>query len=140
MCLIVRKGTPIQIATEDIICYKTLSENMTSLYHNFKYEIGKIYETKIGKLENPTIWTPENLEIQNFWFADKISHTNYEELKCDEIDVYQQGFHSYDSLERTNIRFSWELNVKCTIPKGSMYIVDETGLICSNQIIINGIV
>lgn len=69
MCLITEQEKP-QIAEKDIICYKVIRKNMTSLYYNnFKWEFGKIYTSSVEDFERP----------------------NY--------NAINQAFHSFDSLE-----------------------------------------
>jgi len=149
MCLIVLKGTKVQIAEEDIICYKrvaiTSEEFLTvySLYHSFVYEVGKLY-TQPLKI---------NEDVKDPMFADEGAQgfcainlrINYEELLSIPIftwfasyglpyvDIYSVGFHSYERKNEKGRR----TNVKCIIPKGSEYVKDGSGLIVSNQIIIS---
>lgn len=133
MCLIVLKNTEEKIAEEDIVCYKRISFDRVSPHHFFKYEFNVKYDTTFSILE-------DGVEIgENSWFADSVANQIYSKYfdiysKSEEVKVYQQGFHSYKSSKV--IHFEREPNVVCIIPKGTKYIEDESGLICSESIII----
>lgn len=116
MCLSTEQRKP-QIATEDIICYKIIHKDMTSLFHKeFKWEFGKVYHTEMA--------TPPF-----FMYI-----------------VIEQGFHSYSTLKGTREGYyhSTEpcIAVKCTIPKGSEYYTGSHGTrdgYASNKLIVNEI-
>lgn len=116
MCLLTTQQVP-QIAEEDIICYKVISPDMTSLYYTeFKWELGKLYETEI--------------ECCSKWVFTEVS----------------QAFHSYKSLLDLMYGYFKSLSpcmmVKCTIPKGSEYYLGKQGEMdgyASNKIIVNEI-
>lgn len=136
MCLIVKKGTPIKIAEEDIVCYKKLDiykvkdgMKLKSPYQYFVYKLGEEYRTSFG--------IEENIELgKNAWWADSRTEYFYKLFPLQNLMAYNQGFHSYKKDEIRN----WERpNVECIIPKGSQYVEDETGLICSKSIIITKI-
>ena len=58
----------------------------------------------------------------------------------DRLIYIRKGFHSYAIKDRiTNLIQSMEKVVECVIPKGSRYVLDDTGLCVSNRIIIKGI-
>ena len=133
MCLIVKKGTPIKIAEEDIVCYKKLDiykvkdgMELKSPYQYFVYKLGEEYRTSFG--------IEENIEIgENAWWADNEVQEFYENFPEGELMSYNKGFHSY----KENKPRHWDRpNVECIIPKDSQYVEDETGLICSESIII----
>lgn len=146
MCLIVLKGTEVQIAKEDIICYKKVNiieSVIYSEYRNFIYEIGKLYTQPLNI--NKNVKDPEFADRKAQLVCVLSLRIKHEELQCipiftwlglyglPYIDVYSVGFHSYE-LKNSECR---EANVECIIPKGSEYIQDLSGLICSNQIIIS---
>lgn len=120
MCLITKMKEPI-IAEKDIICYKVISKDMTSLYHNdFKWTFGKTYSS----------WMEVINDIND----------------CDSRQIYQ-AFHSYESLEDLKKAYfgttSPCLMVKCTIPKGSTVYKgkhDDLNGYASNQLITNEVV
>ena len=118
MCLRTEQRTP-QIATKDIICYKIIHKDMTSLFHKeFKWEFGKVYHTEM-------ITT-----LSSFFMNTMV----------------EQGFHSYATLKATREGYysSSEpcIAVKCTIPQGSEYYTGKHGVrdgYASDKIILNEI-
>ena len=101
---------------KDITCYKVIMQNMTSLYYYFKWELNKLYETKIG-------YRPKG-----------------------DINTVYQAFHSYKSLQDLKYGYFCSsspcLMVKCTIPKGSEYYSGKQIYVqgyASNKLIINEI-
>ena len=114
MCLHT-KQKEIQIAQEDITCYKVINPDMTSLYHTeFKWKLGKLYETEMD--DSPIC----NTVSQAFH-----SYKTLQDLKY--------GY--FQSLSPC-------MMVKCTIPKGSEYysgIQDAMDGYASNKIIANEI-
>lgn len=110
MCFIT-KGSKIKRAKEDIECYKlvvTEKDYCISRYQDFRYEYNKIYSGK-SKLILFLMW------LFNF----KITY---------------EAYHSY--IFKWIFDWSYE-RVKCVIPKGSLYLVNElSGEYCSSSIII----
>lgn len=133
MCLIVKKGKKEKIAKEDVVCYKALSSDLKSPCQYFGYELGRTYTTKFTKINCYPYdgdWT----------FSDGIAMRYYQIYDWKNAIAYQEGFHSYSSLERmTKVCNEFENMFECLIPKGTKYIEDETGLICSEAIIITKI-
>ena len=119
MCLRTYQSKP-QIATKDIICYKIIHKDMTSLFHKeFKWEFGKVYETEMT--------TTHNCFFMHI--------------------MVEQGFHSYSTLKSTREGYysSSEpcIAVKCTIPQGSEYYTGNHGVrdgYTSDRIILNEII
>ena len=126
MCLLINKNQKPQIATEPIICYKCLTEDMLSPCYNQKYELGKMLTSE---------------------FSIKIA--NY----CDKVE---KGLHTFASeFEAKNIarNFGWNnpitgylaipapIVVKCKIPVGATYYkaismnIDVSYEYASNQLI-----
>lgn len=133
MCLIVEKSKKVKVAKENIICYKLLKKDLRSSIQNFQYELGREYETSLSKVDCG------NLSSHWNW-CDQDSADAYQDI-MELCYAYQQGFHSYKTKKRAGWECSYYyissfLLYKCTIPKGSEYIEDATGLICSNRIII----
>ena len=150
MCLIVIKGTPIKEAEEDIICYKQIDIEKTGYYSSvqrFQYFLGLLYMEHLEK--------DDGRRIDDYSYADFIAsdalisqlasitsfdyrHNFYDwediEPYC---DFYLKGFHSYKRSDRNRQR---KPNVECIIPKGSKYIEDTSGLICSSQIILKKLI
>lgn len=131
MCLITAQKEAI-ILTEDLIVYKSFSDNLWALYQNFQYEINKLYKTTLtfdnGKY-NPCFDSiaARHLEIMYNpqWYTISLFNIG--------LIAVVEGFHSAATEDRlgrrTNIR-------RCLIPAGSEVFYDETGLIVSNQIIV----
>ena len=119
MCLRTYQKEP-QIATKDIICYKIIHKDMTSLFHKeFKWEFGKVYHTEMT--------------------------TNH--CSFFKNTMVEQGFHSFSTLKATREGYysSAEpcIAVKCTIPKGSEYYKGSHGVrdgYASDKIILNEII
>ena len=109
------------IAEKDITCYKIIRKDMSSYFYPiFKWEIGKIYTSWLGVLED-------------------IGNGN--------SNVIHQAFHSYATLEALKMVYYKSivpcLTVKCTIPKGSRVYKGKHGSIegyASNQLIINKVI
>lgn len=117
MCL-TAKHLKAYVATENIKCYKIMQKDMKSYYHgDFQWEIGKLYETEIGKINrNPSI-------------IGKAFHSYCSYLDAQEIHIHA-GMPS--------------LVVECTIPKGALYFKGYHGYdtlgYASNQIIVNRVI
>ena len=119
MCLRTEQRKP-QIATEDIICYKIIHKDMTSLFHKeFKWEFGKVYHTEMT--------TTRSFFLMN--------------------TMVEQGFHSYSTLKEVKDAYYSSIDpciaVKCTIPKDTLYYTGRHGLrkgYASEKIIINEII
>lgn len=119
MCLYTTQEIPT-IAEKDIICYKIIRKDMSSLYHDdFKWEFGKMYHSWMEAVNDNQ---DRNKEIH-------------------------QAFHSYETLEDLKKAYFSAtvpcLTVKCTIPKGSTVYSgshDELKGYASNQLIINEVI
>ena len=106
MCLFKLKHKSYQIATEDIVVYKILNNDMKSPYQLFQYELNHLYK--------------------KHWDEDFISY-------CNE-NSYLGGnmFHSCVDLNYCNYLYrnnDSQILVKCIIPKGSKYY---TGIVVLN--------
>ena len=119
MCLTTKMKVPT-IAEKDIICYKVISKDMSSLYHDdFKWEFGKMYTSWIEAFERRT-------------------NNDY---------TIHQAFHSYGTLEGLKEAYYMVtepcLVVKCTIPSGSRFYRGKHDYIegyASNQLIMNEVI
>ena len=119
MCLYTTQKKPT-IAEKDIICYKVINKDMSSLYHNdFKWTFGKMYYS----------W----MEAVN-------------DIKDRNKEIHQ-AFHSYETLEDLKKAYftvtSPCLTVRCTIPKGSTVYKgshDDLKAYASNQLIMNEVI
>lgn len=121
------------VAEEDIIVYKMLDPSsfrfntFFSLIQQFEYEIGLVYETTMtivadGRHAN--------------WEASRWYNGLTEKQKVQDVIIIQEGFHAFitkGAVPQENI-IDGKL-VKCIIPKGSQYYINEhVGLIVSNAI------
>lgn len=150
MCLVVIKGTPIREAEEDIICYKQIDITETGYYsmvQRFQYFLGLLYSEHLEKDNKRTIseYSYADLIASDLFISQLASITSFDfrhsfydwediEPYC---DFYLKGFHSYKRNDRNRQR---KPNVECIIPKGSKYVEDSSGLICSSQIILNKLI
>lgn len=126
MCFYVK--TPREVAKEDIITYKLLNEDLSSIHHDYSYKIGE-KQKEIRLKENGTNILNGNNTLR----------------------LIYEGYHSYSTYEKAN-RISFLSNrafvfsllpilllVKCIIPKGSEYYsnYEAKEKISSNIIIIS---
>lgn len=131
MCLITNKK--IQIAKEDVIVYKELNPDLTSIIMGFPYKLNQLYKAKLTttiKDAVPFCNIDTNYLKANFenWRKSVLSG----ELTC-----YEEGFHSSISLQNMlDIQDEGTLIVECVIPKGTRYVEDFVGFIVSEQIMI----
>lgn len=131
-------NTPVKkIATDDITCYKLFTSNsIVWKKRKFWFNSQKIIEklisacmayTYIPYKENPKI----NLTClqERDWMWDNVYHWNIDE-----------GYHSYETVDRVCIYFRYKRGhhfiIKCIIPKGSEYYVNEDHEIVSSNIIV----
>ena len=128
MCLLTYQKEPI-ILKEDKVVWKILRKNLVSQHEGFKYILRKLYKTKIVFTDSAAIYDDEQ---EVYWVAPGVR-------KPDVVSI-SEGFHSFYSekytdiiLDRSHLQY---YKYKCTIPAGSEYYEDETGLCASNQIII----
>jgi hypothetical protein len=128
MCLLTYQKEPI-ILKEDKVVWKLLKENLISQYADFEYILGKLYKTEIVFTNSDRIYDDEQ-EI--YWVVPGVRKPG--------VVSISEGFHSFYSekyidiiLDRSYLQY---YKYKCTIPAGSEYYEDETGLCVSNQIII----
>lgn len=126
-----------KIAEEDIIVYKLLKieDNVIKApYEKFVYEPKKLYKTELQKTyESNTFDTVTYLYYNNF---SNYSIRKY--LILDQLICIGPGFHAAFHADRYDRGIDEDLSIfECTIPAGSEYYEDSTGLLASNQIIIN---
>lgn len=96
MCLITKMTEPT-IADKDIICYKVIRKDMSSLLHpEFEWDFGWIYTSQLRAVE-----------------------------RTDNANAIYHGLHSYKTLEDLKKAYYMAtvpcLAVECTIPKGSAF-------------------
>lgn len=105
MCLVTKWKKP-RIAKKDIICYKLLREDFTSLCYWFHWTVGKVYRNKLIKNNSKDI---------------KIGFHAALSLKR---AIKYGTFFGYEGI------------YKFKIPAGSQYFKDSTGLIVANQMML----
>lgn len=133
MCLITEQEECF-IAEDDIICYKVLlkdNNRFNSIYFQFKWIVDKLNKTKLTK---------QKQNFANCCFLDNESHDCYIELysKSDLLNSINEGFHAILKLGRFGNMQYYPLGsviCKMSIPKGSEYFLDRSGLIVANQMI-----
>lgn len=119
MCLIVHKDTEIKTAKEDITVYKMVklhNENYVTPYLSFLYKKDKIYSLNrslcLSDKKGPGFDRRELIIVRKSLIPKKDLRWIYE------------GFHF--SFTKTRLHDCYYIDsriVKCTIPKGSKYIV-----------------
>lgn len=126
MCLVTTDAT-IKIAKKDMIVYK-----LGTMSFSGKYFISEMqnYTYLLGVLNTCVISEPD----ADGQYYDQLVFDYYQDLSNKKYITI--GFHSAKKKDRLS-GYSFTQIVKCTIPKGSQYIEDKTGLVVSNQIIIN---
>lgn len=131
MCLITDQLTPL-LAEKDMTVYKALSYSMLSPYEWFEYELGKLYETKLGESQNKHSydWEMTDAIIDKYGIDWKLNN---------KVIAIGPGFHSVLTPERLKEEIN-KLIVECTVPAGSQYYLDLSGCIVSNKIIINKVI
>lgn len=151
MCLPTKQQRPIKIK-KDLTVYKLvkISSNkklVRSEMQNFLYEIGIKYESEISISKRVLILYDDKL-INAMGFDGILPMEKEEIAERENWSFIDIGFHSAlkpsrfeDGLEYWK---NYPVDVKaavaeCTVPKGSLIYKGPTGLIVSNQIIINKI-
>lgn len=118
MCWISANKPEFKVAEEDItsykIVYKGVNNKFRSLYFNKIYTPGKLESLK------------KDLAVEPYTFFHIYEGFHSYEAKAE--GVRKEPFH----LSQSNVTF-----VRCTIPKGATYCVNEDGEIVSNKIIID---
>lgn len=138
MCLITKQVLPF-VAEEDIVVYKELyvdGDGFRSVHEGYVY--------KKGKLCRKVTLRPNDGEYP--CYADTISQNFYSLINVGlnkmitqgRVSAFSRGYHSYLTVGR-GLSEKWDntVMVECIIPKGTEYVLDETGLCVSSQIIIN---
>ena len=116
MCFVIDESVCPKMLTakEDIVCYKKITKDLNSAHQNFKYEFNKLYKIKF--------WRFKILKDQR---DNRDKHSIY------------RGFHSFQK-PLFDIP-SYNIYVKCIIPKGAKYYFNNENENVSNSIIIKEI-
>lgn len=134
MCLVTKQKHAV-ILKKDKKVYKVLqlfySDLLLSQFHNFKYELNKLYSSEIEK---------SNIK-SNFDNDDENWYHKLPSRSKSKLTWIGSGFHAATTQKRLKNHISgYQRLVECTIPAGSVYYANkETQLCVSNQIIINKI-
>ncbi len=127
--LIELNAKPIE-ATEDlevfkaIVTYYQVEDCCSSIYQEFSYIFDKLYQTEMKESNDGNYF--DSIDKRAYLFPG--SKTKF----------ITNGFHSANTKQRLrdHIRYCIQKITKCIIPKGSLYYINETGCIVSNQIIL----
>lgn len=141
MCWISRNELTKLIADKDIECYKNFRLNDIILKQKsiFKFKFGKKKITQIISLFRGYKYIPYKKQqiidlkpIEVFYYP--YSFNNYK-ITGYKIDA---GYHSYDAIERAkrSMFFRDEVVIKCIIPKGTEYYINNDNEIVSSTIIV----
>ena len=144
MCLVILPNSKPEIADKDIIVYKSLHYDLTTIHQYFQYEYNKLYQTDIKLCPNNNddavpYDNKEIIAIANCFNKIK-EYTHWSMLReLNKIYFIGQGFHSCKTLNRTDREYYPIF--KCIIPKGSEYYTGiDSELLVSNQIIIKSLI
>jgi len=132
MCLITDIKTEF-IAEEDMTVYKMLRETenpsiVSSIFQSFYYDLDRLYTTEIKKSKDFCPYDEKDVEYLKSKYSFDWT------LSINELMSIGQGFHS--ALDKKRFMDDSHPVFECTIPKGSIFYKNATGLIVSNQIII----
>jgi hypothetical protein len=135
MCLITRQIETL-VASEDIpiLKYCDIDEGIiTSHYWNFVYKLGKLYRQELLVDNEPdTYFGPIVADVYAF------DNNSFEEV-CSKLTNVHDGLHAL-LPNHSHSYLNQKINIKGIIPKGSLYYIDETGLIVANQMILEEII
>ena len=138
MCLITEQKEPF-IAQKDIEIRKLCKVVNGEIYNYFsswffKYELNTLYKTDMVANN-----IPENSFDSEVRIAYNLTHKSFEE-EASKLTNIHEGFHSVlKDYESRNWLFK-RTYAEGIVPKNSLYYLDKTGLIVSNQIILTKII
>lgn len=139
MCLITEQIEPF-IAQENIEIRKLCKIINNEIYNYFdswffKYELNILYKTDMVANN-----IPENSFDLAVDGAYNLTRKFFRE-EASKLTNVHEGFHSIlKDCESRNWLFRRKTYVEGIVPKGSLYYLDKTGLIVSNQIILTKII
>lgn len=117
MCLITSQSKPC-VAEHDIVCYKTLTEDLVSPYFNYQYVLGEKIESVLNISQG---------------MVSKGLHTFVSFKQACQEAIY---WHNQSIPELGIIGVDAPIVVKCIIPQGSHYYVSLFDIeYASNQLI-----
>ena len=137
MCLLIERKVKPRVAKRDLTVYKLVEygedNHVFSICQGFEYERGVLYETDIQE--------DEHGDFSDFTQASDYGVSGSGDFCIatrPDLVFYGKGFHSYIRKKRIEGDGDVDLTiVKCTIPKGSLYMVNKSNECISNKIIIN---
>lgn len=147
MCLIISKYNTGRTAKTDITVYKVLNKTAKAIHRNYQYSLGKLNKTDIknngiGQAADHIACDYYDKKFNSEGWAFillKNSHLNTKALGS--------GFHACETYERAKLYLEDSIHLfpivgiyECTIPAGSKYYKDGSGLIVSSQLIVNKII
>lgn len=148
MCWISYKPWQQEVATRDIECFKIcelIDNKICSLYQGFEYQLNTTYKAKLIFSKSIVVKTSKvisyeiNEGIHSYSTECKLKRefaSDTEECKAAFVNIIKNEFF-LDSI-CLNLHPNAVL-VKCIIPEGSIYFINECGEIVSNQIILTKI-
>ncbi len=124
MCLRVTKDSVVQIAQEDIRCFKVLMHNLTSPYRSEPYRLGETKVATIGAMREFGAGA-ERIDRLSWW-VDHAQLAKYELANYMAID---EGLHTFTNEEDAREFISGKHYVliicEAIIPEGSKYYFGE---------------
>lgn len=133
MCWISDQIPSPKIASEDITCYKVFC-NRDVVWEKIKFlgiSLWKKHKIKgLYSLYKDYLYTPYSSNAEVTLSQTYNSETDYWYI--------EKGYHSYSTLDKAELeKFKYlEIIVKCIIPKGAEYYINEYEDIVSSNIII----
>lgn len=137
MCLITEKTKPIKIRKDRTVYklfYKMMNGKLVTAHQYYVYEFNVLYKTEFSFLD-----VDSDFACAFDSLVDEIYDKFSKRQHRTDLIVIAEGFHSASIPARFRLE-SDNVIVECTIPKGSLIYEDSTGLIVSNQIIINKVI
>lgn len=130
MCLVIKKGCNIEVADEDIICWKVIATS-TLKGHEDKW-LAPIRET-------------EHVFEKTLIACDSLTRLHFEPTDTmpgeDEKDYIEEGFHAFIDMVVADLHAYYSpcvrTVVQCTIPKGAQYCLGDSLDIVANKIIVH---
>lgn len=147
MCLIVEKGTLIQILKKSKTIYKVVSASkypnkVNSYFRSYQYNIGELQPKQSLELEKDI-----SIMADDACFCDDLDAKAYHmepyelssAIRKGELVSYEEGYHFYRNKKRVSAScYKYGLIYVCKIPAGESVIYNKSGLGIASNIIILG--
>ena len=141
MCWFSKNEVTKLVASKDIECYKNFRlEDITFKQKSiFKFKFGKKKIIQLISLFRKYLYIPYKKQQFINLKPIKMFGNPYDIGDCK--NVYYKintGYHSYDTIERAqkDIFYADEVVIKCIIPKGAEYYINDHNEIVSSTIIV----